>query len=135
LSGEDLYVANDGEGTVGKYNVNTGKAIDASFIKGFPKDKIFGLGVSGDNLYVAVYSENELQKYSTTSGRLLWFVSISAPYGVAFLPGIVFVGDTALGIIGEYKATTGHVINANFITGLNKPFQIATLGDKLFVTN
>jgi hypothetical protein len=37
--------------------------------------------------------------------------------------------------VGEYDATTGATINANFITGLSNPFQLAVLGKNLFVVN
>lgn len=39
-----------------------------------------------------------------------------------------------IGIISEYS-TKGELINANFITGLSDPFQIAVSGNALFVTN
>ena len=38
-------------------------------------------------------------------------------------------------IVGEYNATTGAVINANFITGLNGPVGLALSGNNLFVAN
>src|SRR5271166_6271769 len=38
--------------------------------------------------------------------------------------------------VGKYDATTGAAINANFITtGLSNPFQLAVLGNNLFVVN
>ena len=39
------------------------------------------------------------------------------------------------GTVGEYNATTGAAINANFITGLDYPYGLALSGNKLLVTN
>jgi DNA-binding beta-propeller fold protein YncE len=39
------------------------------------------------------------------------------------------------GIVSEYDAKTGEVINANFITGLSRPVALAVNGNALFVTN
>ena len=39
------------------------------------------------------------------------------------------VGST----VGEYNATTGAAINANFITGLDDPYGLALSGNNLFV--
>jgi hypothetical protein len=36
--------------------------------------------------------------------------------------------------VSEYDATTEAIINANFITGLNSPFEVLVSGDDLFVT-
>ena len=40
-----------------------------------------------------------------------------------------------LGVVSEYNATTGEVINANMITGLSFPRALAVSGNKLFVAN
>jgi glucose/arabinose dehydrogenase len=37
--------------------------------------------------------------------------------------------------VGKFDGATGATINANFITGLSNPFQLAVLGDNLFVVN
>jgi hypothetical protein len=39
------------------------------------------------------------------------------------------------GTVGEYNATTGALINANLITGLHYPYELALSGNILFVTN
>jgi hypothetical protein len=39
------------------------------------------------------------------------------------------------GVVGEYNATTGAPINADFISGLNFPFGLALSGNTLFVAN
>ena len=39
------------------------------------------------------------------------------------------------GIVSKYNATTGTLIKAHFITGLNQPQGLAVLGNTLFVAN
>jgi hypothetical protein len=46
----------------------------------------------------------------------------------------LYVGQSG-GPLGEYNATTGATINANFITGLNAPSGLAVLFNHLFVTD
>jgi hypothetical protein len=46
----------------------------------------------------------------------------------------LYVSQTTIGIVSEYDATTETIINANFITGLNSPFELLVSGDDLFVT-
>src|SRR5215469_8577530 len=41
----------------------------------------------------------------------------------------------SIGDVSEYYAKTGAVINANFITGLSGPADLALLGNTLFVVN
>jgi hypothetical protein len=45
------------------------------------------------------------------------------------------IRDSKTGIVSEYDAKTGEVINANFITGLSRPVALAVKGNTLFVTN
>ncbi len=45
----------------------------------------------------------------------------------------LFVTNFFSNTIGEYNATTGATINANFITGLNGPIGLALSGNNLFV--
>ena len=51
------------------------------------------------------------------------------------LGNTLFVANFGSGTVGEYDATTGAAINANFITGLNRPVGLALLGNTLFVAN
>jgi hypothetical protein len=50
ISGNDLYVSNEGSGTVGEYNATTGMAIAADLITGL--DAPGGIAISGSDLYV-----------------------------------------------------------------------------------
>jgi DNA-binding beta-propeller fold protein YncE len=45
------------------------------------------------------------------------------------------IRDSKTGIVSEYDAKTGEVINANFITGLSRPVALAVNANTLFVTN
>jgi WD40 repeat protein len=47
----------------------------------------------------------------------------------------LYVSSRDNGTVSEYNATTGKVINANFITGLTAPQGLLLLGDVLFVAN
>jgi WD40 repeat protein len=47
----------------------------------------------------------------------------------------LYVSSRTNGTVSEYNATTGAVINANFITGLTAPEGLLLLGDVLFVAN
>jgi hypothetical protein len=47
----------------------------------------------------------------------------------------LYVSQPFQGSIGEYNASTGIAINANFITGLNYPYGFALSGNTLFVAN
>ena len=42
----------------------------------------------------------------------------------------LFVSNKGSGIVGEYNAKTGDVINASFITGLNEPLGLAVKSAK-----
>jgi len=42
----------------------------------------------------------------------------------------LYVTQRGAGIVGEYDATTGFAINANFITGLNGPIGLAVKSAK-----
>jgi hypothetical protein len=143
LSGDTLFVASAGvgtiEGTIGKYDAKTGKAIDTSFITGLPAgpvgEVIFGLGLSGDNLFVTNNQDNALIEFNAKTGKAIGSpVDVATPYGIGFYGGKIFVASEESGTIAEYTRT-GELINANFITGLGQPFQIAIVGDTLFVAD
>ena len=48
---------------------------------------------------------------------------------------VLYVSQVNAGIVGEYDATTGAVINANLMTALNGPAGLALSGNNLFVSN
>ena len=51
------------------------------------------------------------------------------------IPAQIFVTNFKTGTIGEYNATTGAIVDADLISGLNGPSGIAVSGENLFVTN
>lgn len=136
LSGGKLFVANGEEGTVGKYDGNTGKAINVSFITGLTP-RLIGLGSLGDSLFVADSENGTVGKYNARTGKEIRTLDVESPYGIAFFGEKLFVASANAGI-AEYNAKTLELINANFITDLNTPYQIAVLDGnfpRLFVTN
>jgi hypothetical protein len=139
LSGEDLFVANAGDGTVGKYNVNTGKAIKLGVITGLPAGQggnvVFGLGVLGADLFVTNTDANAVIKFNARTGKAIGSpLEVAEPYGIALHGGKIFVSSAISGTIAEYT-DTGKLVNATFVTGLNRPFLIAILGETLFVAD
>jgi WD40 repeat protein len=139
LSGDDLFVANGNDGTVGQYDAKTGNVINATFITGLASPSPCGLGRLGNSLFVTDTVGNVLGKYSAKTGKSSGTVAVTYPYGIAFSGNKLFVGakkeDGDGFTIAEYDAKTVKVIKADFITGLSYPWQIAVLGDKLFVTD
>jgi hypothetical protein len=78
--------------------------------------------------------DNALIKFNARTGKAIGSpVDVAEPYGIAFHGGKIFAGSASSGTIAEYT-NTGKLVNANFITGLAMPFQIAIFGDTRFVT-
>src|SRR5690348_731553 len=48
---------------------------------------------------------------------------------------VLYVSQGGDSIVGEYDATSGAAINANLITGLNRPVGLALSGNNLLVVN
>jgi WD40 repeat protein len=139
VSGDSLFVANGGGGTVGKYDTSTGAPINASLVTGLTSGTPIGLGTSGDILYVADTVGNSLGKYNLETGKAAGNpVTVTYPYGIAFFDRKLLLGaknkDGDGFTIGEYTKA-GKTLKADFITGLSYPWQIAIIGEKLFVVN
>ena len=116
----NLYVANLGNGTIGKYNSNGG-TIDASFVTGLREP--FGLAFDNSgNLYVSnSYYFGKIGKYNSNGGVLNanLVTGLTGPYGIAFdTSGNLYVATLFNSTIGKYDSNGG-VLNANFITGLS----------------
>jgi WD40 repeat protein len=139
LSDHDLLVANGEDGTVGEYDAGTGAVINARLVTGLTSDSPIGLGAADSILFVADTVGNLVSNYHITTGKAAGAtVTVTYPYGIAFFDKKLLIaaqnenGDGFT--IGEYTKA-GKVIKANFITGLSYPWQIAIVGDKLFVAN
>ncbi|MBV8277015.1 MAG: hypothetical protein JO170_17405 [Verrucomicrobia bacterium] len=142
LSGDNLFVANFGSGTVGEYDARTGAAINANLITGL--SGLVGLALSGDGTALFVgYNGNTVGEYNATTGTVInpnFITELSgSAFGFALSGNNLFVGSgdfvqsgiffPALtgGTVGEYDASTGATIKANFITGLNV-FPVLAVG-------
>jgi hypothetical protein len=136
LSGNNLFVVNGlVTPVVGEYNATTGAAINANFITTVPVPT--GIAVSGNTVYLV----------NSPGGSIPWRIrrhhggrdqrqlhhGLPTPgtAGLALSGNNLFVaneGDRTVnagnGTVGEYDATTGAVINANFITGLTDPVDL-----------
>jgi PKD domain len=136
VSDNTIFVANFGNQTIGKYNAMTGVAINASFITGL--NSPIALAVSGNNLLVANSENGTVGEYDATTGAVInvnFITGLTGPEAIALLGNSLFVANDIgadiggvgadLATVGEYNATTGAVINANLITGLNEPFGLA----------
>ena len=124
LSGNSLYVSDQGTGRVGLYNATTGTAINANFIT---FSGIYGLALSGNNLFVSTNS-GTVGLYNTSTGAAInssFITGLNSPLGLAISGNNLFVANFGNGTVGEYNATTGAAINPNFITGLSSPVSIA----------
>jgi hypothetical protein len=154
--GDTIYLSQyeNGPEAVGEYNAATGAAIDPSFITGLAAAT--ALALSGNTLYVANYGmgtssgatiDGTVGAYNATTGAAInadLITGISGATGLAVIGNMLFVSDQTsssssstfvAGTVGEYNATTGAVINADFITGLSSPERLALSGNTLFVVS
>jgi phosphodiesterase/alkaline phosphatase D-like protein len=137
ISGNDLFALNYWDGSVVQYNATTGALINAKFITGLQNPT--GITISGNNLYVANYAS--LGEYNATTGatiqtKLIPTLSTGGePVGIAVLGNNLFVTNFYGNSVDEYDASTGKLIKASFIAGLNQPNGLTLSGNDLFVTN
>ncbi len=135
VSGNDLFVTNGNNGTIGEYDANTGATINASLITGLSGP--IGIAISGSDLFVTNANNGTIGEY-TTSGATInasLITTVHEPWGIAVSGADLFIGDAYTGTVGEYEATTGAAINASLVTGLNGPVSVAVSGNDLFVTD
>ncbi len=141
-----LYVTQRSpDGIVSKYNATTGTLIKAHFITGVNDPS--ALALLDNELFVANKGSGSVGEYDATTGAAInasFITGLNTPSGLAvmgptsvFFHSILFVVNNSFGsgTVGEYDATTGTLIKAHFITGLNQPQGLAVLGNTLFVAN
>jgi outer membrane autotransporter protein len=136
LSGNNLYISDYSNGSVGVFNTTTGAAINDSLITGIPT--AMALALSGSHLFVGNYGDGTVGVYDATSGATINASLISNGGYVSSLAisgSHLFVGDDDSVRIGVYDAATGAVINASLISGGIKPYGLAVSGNELFVTS
>ena len=121
----------EGRGTVGEYDANTGVTINRHFITGLMGPT--GLAVRGNTLFVANTSSGTVGKYDATTGGAVnagFVTGLEKPNGLAVRENTLFVASAGGHKVGAYDATTGAVINARFITGLTQAVGIAVKSAK-----
>jgi hypothetical protein len=131
-----LYVAQEGNTTIGKYKSSTGATIDNSFIM-VGLNGPAGLALSGETLYVANSGNSTIGKYSAKTGDPININLISAglttPKAIAILDQKTFFVANFNGnqTVGKYKTENGDPINANFIAAseLGNPSALAISAD------
>ena len=137
VSGANLWVVNNGSGTIGEYNAATGATVNARSSPGLGLGAPGAIAVSGANLWVA-NSGGTIGEYSATTGATVnasLVSGLSGPTAIAVSGANLFVTNFGSGTIGEYNATTGAPVNASLVSGLNAPDGIAVSGANLWVAN
>jgi hypothetical protein len=140
VSGNNLYVTNFGNGTVGEYNATTGAPINATLISGLPhtvNDGPFGLALYNGNLFVSTEYGFRISEYNATTGAAINpnFVLAGEPTAMAVANGDLFVTNPDVYAISEYNATTGATINPDlFTTSVHTDIAgIIASGNDLFI--
>jgi hypothetical protein len=134
ISGNDLFVANNGNGTIGEYTTS-GATVNASLISGLTG--AVGLTISGNDLYVSRSGSGVVGEY-TLGGVAVnpsFLTGLNSPFGLAAFGNDLFVTSFHGGTVGEYDSTTGGTISSSLISGLQSPSAIASDGSYLFVSN
>jgi hypothetical protein len=129
-----IFVANAGAGTIGKYST-TGATLNASLISGLAPE---GIAVDGNGyLYVANENSGTIGKYTVTGSEInrTLISGLNSPWAIALDGnGYLFVANYG-GSIGKYT-TSGEVVNAALVSGLPSPIGIALDGKgHLFVSD
>ena len=133
ISGSRMFVSDLSRGTIGEYTT-TGQTINASLVKGLYNP--FGVAVFGSDLFVATpYSVGEY----TTSGQTvnanfipLMTNQVQDFTGLAISGSNLFLVNTETNSVSQYS-TSGALVHADLITGLQNPYGITVSGSNLFV--
>ena len=146
--GSSMFISNwnASPGNISQYNVNSGATISSPLISGVRQAG--GLLISGSSLLASTASNAnpaQINEYTTAGSAVavpfITFASGSMPYGIAEANNILYVAlvnsvsTPGQGVIAEYNATTGALIDGSFITGLNIPEGIWLSGNNLYVAN
>ncbi|HXA10240.1 MAG TPA: hypothetical protein VNW28_09670, partial [Chthoniobacterales bacterium] len=136
VSGGDLFVVDNENGTVGEYDATTGATINASLISGLADPK--GIAISGSMLFVTVNNDMaftaQVAEYTTggvlVNGALITGLRLAV--GIAVSGSDLYVADFASGTVGQYT-TSGTPINPSLITPSGRAYNLAVSGTSLFV--
>jgi len=151
LSGSNLYVATQGNGTIGVYDATSGAAINANFIRvqNAPPPNITAIALSGNNLYVVEScgipcdaGNGSIGVYNATTGAAInpsLVTGLFYPQGIAISGNNLYVPsqeNLAFGYINEYDATTGAPVDVPLISGLlHTPENLVVSGNVLYEAN
>ena len=134
-----LFVSSEPTATVGQYDATTGATISTNFIPGFQHP--WSMALSDTALFVAEHQFNTstIGKFDPVTGTAStnWIspTGVRLPSGLALSGNTLYIADAVSARIGQYDATTGATINANFITGLAGPYGLLVAGNALYVSN
>jgi hypothetical protein len=136
-----LYASQSTTNTVGKYDANTGAAINANFITVLSGPMGLALSADGTVLFVANDSNGSVGEYNAATGAAINANFITEGGGLfgPVLSGIALSGNnlfvelfspdpSSSSTVIKYDATMGVAINADFITGLNGPALLLAVG-------
>lgn len=137
VSGNTLYVANYGLGTLATYNASTGAGIGSNpLISGLsnPADIL----VSGNTLYVTNMGNGTVDAFNATTGSLLGGNPLIS--GLTDNEYLALAGNnlyvSTFGAIYEYNATTGAMVGSGpLVSGLTNARGIAVNGNDLYVAD
>ena len=152
-SGGILYVPNTNtitdQDVIATYNAKTGALINLNFLA-YPVGATYepaGMALSGSNLYVANYEDDSIAMVDITTGAgnpnfipQSTVNPLAYPYALAIRDNVLYVSNNYLNSNGDvyistYDATTGTVLNANFIQiATGGLYGLAVKNDHLFVS-
>jgi len=115
--------------SVGTYNADIGKVINASFITGLSGSDFAALAVSDhhNELIVADSSLNTVGVYNATTGLSeLTIEGLSRPIGLALSGDTLFVAEE----FGTVIKDVGVIYSPNFITELEEPTAVAVRSEQ-----
>src|SRR5947199_290229 len=90
-----IFVTNQGNGTIGQYDYNTGRTMNASLVSGL--NYPYGIAVSGANLFVTNSVSGTIGKYNATTGAPVNASLVSGlnnPIGIAVSGANLFVTNS-----------------------------------------
>ena len=136
ISGTRLFTADDVDGKIGVFNVNTGAVINTALINA-PAGS-WGIAVGNNLIYVSNYYGSLTAYHDTPTPTVAWTIVGSGNAGDVVLSGTdLYLIHSPSGVssafeISKYNAITGAVVNATLVTGLNDTFGLTISGSNLF---
>ena len=139
VTGSYVYVKGI-SGTIGEYDITTGKAVNASLIKS--AGSFTSMTVSGSNLFLTNPGDGRkgdgtIEEFDAATGNLInaSFISgLSGPMGIITEGSNLFVMDSFDGVIGKYNLD-GTLVSATLISGLGQARGISASESDLFIIN